>query len=73
MPKLRVHNLAISLDGYAAGPDQSLADPIGVGGGRLHEWVFQTRTGRRMLGQEAPKGVALQHEQDAGLGGDRIR
>ena len=32
MPKLRVHNLSMSLDGYAAGPDQSLENPLGVGG-----------------------------------------
>jgi dihydrofolate reductase len=50
MPKLRVHNFAISLDGYGAGPDQNLDNPLGVGGTRLHEWVFKTRTGRRMLG-----------------------
>jgi hypothetical protein len=52
MPKLRVHNLALSLDGYAAGPDQSIDHPLGVGGPRLHEWVFATRTGRRMFGLE---------------------
>ncbi|WP_027503382.1 dihydrofolate reductase family protein [Rhodococcus sp. UNC363MFTsu5.1] len=52
MPKLRVHNLAISLDGYAAGQDQSADNPLGVGGERLHEWVFATRTGRRMLGED---------------------
>ncbi len=39
MPQLRVHNLAISLDGYAAGPDQSVDNPLGVGGPRLNEWV----------------------------------
>jgi len=50
MPKLRVHNLAISLDGYAAGPDQDIDNPLGVGGPGLHEWVFVTRTGRRMQG-----------------------
>src|SRR5229473_5373559 len=50
MPKLRVHNLAISIDGYAAGPDQSLDNPFGVGGPALHEWVFATRTGRQMSG-----------------------
>ncbi len=44
MPKLRVHNLAISLDGYVAGPNQSLDNPLGVGGLGLHEWVFATRT-----------------------------
>jgi dihydrofolate reductase len=52
MPKLRVHNLAISLDGSAAGPDQGLDNPLGVGGERLHEWVFATRYGRRMIGEE---------------------
>ncbi len=50
MPKLRVHNFAISLDGYAAGPNQSLDNPLGVGGTRLHEWVFATRSGQEMLG-----------------------
>ena len=51
MTKLRVHNLAMSVDGYTAGPDQSLEDPLGVGGQRLHEWVFETRSGRRMIGE----------------------
>jgi len=52
MPKLRVHDLAISLDGYAAGPDQGRDNPLGVGGTALHEWVFATRSGRRMQGRE---------------------
>src|SRR5438132_11238398 len=52
MPKLRVHNFAVSLDGYAAGPDQSLDSPLGLGGRRLHEWVFQTQVGRAMIGFE---------------------
>ena len=52
MAKLRVHNLAMSVDGYAAGPDQSLEQPLGVGGRRLHEWVFETRSGRRMIGED---------------------
>lgn len=50
MPKLRVHNFAVSLDGYAAGPDQSLDNPLGVGGDGLHEWAFATRTFRQMQG-----------------------
>jgi hypothetical protein len=37
MPKLRVYSFALSLDGYGAGPDQSTANPVGVGGERLHE------------------------------------
>jgi dihydrofolate reductase len=52
MPKLRVHNLAISLDGYAAGPNQDIDNPLGVGATRLHEWVFATRTGAQMLGED---------------------
>ena len=44
MSQLRVHALSMSLDGYVAGPDQSLEDPLGVGGERLHEWMFETRT-----------------------------
>jgi dihydrofolate reductase len=52
MPKLRVHNFSISIDGYGAGPQQSLADPIGAGGMRLHDWVFRTRSGRQMIGED---------------------
>ncbi|MEA2827212.1 MAG: hypothetical protein QOG43_1651 [Actinomycetota bacterium] len=52
MSKVRVHNLAMSLDGYVAGPDQSADNPLGVGGKRLHEWVFATRAGRQMFGLE---------------------
>jgi dihydrofolate reductase len=40
MTELRVHNLSVSLDGYVAGPDQSEANPLGVGGEQLHEWIF---------------------------------
>ena len=38
MPKLRVHNFSVSLDGYGAGPDQNLDTPLGVGGEELHNW-----------------------------------
>ena len=37
MPKLRVHGLSISLDGYGAGPNQDIHNPLGVGGVALHE------------------------------------
>jgi dihydrofolate reductase len=49
MSQLRVHCLSVSLDGYAAGPDQSREEPLGVGGERLHDWAVATRTGRRMI------------------------
>ncbi|MGZ4141576.1 MAG: dihydrofolate reductase family protein [Actinomycetota bacterium] len=52
MPKLRVHNMSISVDGYVAGPDQSVDDPIGVGGLALHEWVFASRTWHETHGTE---------------------
>jgi dihydrofolate reductase len=39
MSRLRFH-IAISLDGYVAGPDQSVEHPLGVGGMQLHEWFF---------------------------------
>jgi dihydrofolate reductase len=53
MTKLRVHSFGISIDGYGAGPNQDLDNPLGVGGVALHEWVFATRTFRKMFGSEA--------------------
>ena len=44
MSKLKVLAFAVSIDGFGAGPDQSLQDPLGVGGMALHEWMFPTRT-----------------------------
>jgi len=40
------------MDGYGAGPNQDLANPLGVGGPALHEWFFATRTFRRMHGKD---------------------
>jgi dihydrofolate reductase len=52
MTKLRVHGFTISVDGYGAGPDQGLANPLGVGGPALHEWAFATRTFKTMFGSD---------------------
>lgn len=52
MSRLRVHNFAISLDGYGAGPNQSLDNPLGIGGEDLHNWVFETRKWGEMVGTE---------------------
>jgi dihydrofolate reductase len=52
MPKVRVHNFTISVDGYAAGPHQTLDDPLGVGGTRLHEWAGATRSWRQAHGMD---------------------
>ena len=71
MAKLRVHNLTISIDGYGAGPNQDLENPLGVGAERLHEWIFKTRYGRRMIGEEGgDEGLDDQFlaRGDAGIG-----
>ena len=52
MPKVRVNNFAVSLDGYGAGPEQSVENPLGRGGESLHEWFFPTRTFQRMYGDK---------------------
>jgi dihydrofolate reductase len=51
MAKLRFR-IAMSLDGYTAGPEQSKENPLGVGGERLHEWVFSLAAWRAMHGLE---------------------
>ncbi len=52
MSKLRVHSFGLSIDGYGAGPNQSLENPLGVGGLALHEWVFNTHTFHAMVGKD---------------------
>jgi dihydrofolate reductase len=52
MSKLRVNSFSISLDGFGAGPDQDLNNPLGVGGMALHEWAFATRTFHKVHGKE---------------------
>ena len=42
----------MSLDGFVAGPDQSVQNPLGIGGERLHEWVFELAVFRQMHGME---------------------
>ena len=49
MSKLRVESFTISLDGFGAGPDQSLNNPLGVGGTALHAWAMPTRTFQKNL------------------------
>jgi len=50
MAKLRVAAFTISLDGYGAGPNQTLEQPLGVGGESLHGWLVPTRTFQQMYG-----------------------
>ena len=50
MSEVRIHNLAISLDGFATGEPQPLEAPFGHAGERLHEWMFATRFWQEMGG-----------------------
>ncbi|MGH9745064.1 MAG: dihydrofolate reductase family protein [Candidatus Acidiferrales bacterium] len=52
MTKLAVRSFSVSLDGFGAGPEQDIKNPLGVGGMALHEWAFATRTFRQMHGLE---------------------
>ncbi len=71
MARVRVHNFTISLDGYGAGPRQSLEKPLGVGAEALHEWYVTTRTFRRMHGGTGGSGgtdddIAARHGEGVG-------
>jgi dihydrofolate reductase len=58
MQRLRVQGFSISVDGYGAGPNQSLENPLGVGGEALHEWLVHTRTFQQMhRGDGGPTGI----------------
>lgn len=70
MSRLRL-KISMSLDGFVAGPEQSVANPIGVGGTRLHEWVFPLRFWRAMHGLEggeANDSTRVVEESMAGIG-----
>ena len=51
MPKVRAAGFSISIDGFGAGPRQSLEHPLGERGRELHEWAFATRTFQTMFGK----------------------
>lgn len=59
MTRLRVESFTISLDGFGAGPDQSLDNPLGVGGTAMFNWAFATRTFQQthVGGQDGETGV----------------
>lgn len=62
--RLRVQNFTVSLDGYAAGPDQSIDQPLGKDGLLLHDWIFKTASFQSTVGGEGG---------DAGLNDDLFR
>lgn len=49
MTRVRVQGFTVSLDGYGAGPNQDIDNPLGVGGRELHQWLVSTRTFQRTL------------------------
>ncbi|WP_052850134.1 dihydrofolate reductase family protein [Streptomyces avicenniae] len=73
MSRVRVHNFSVSIDGFATGEGQTLEDPFGHAGHRLHEWFFPTRTCQRMQGNEdGSTGVdeAVAHTWNVGVGAE---
>jgi len=50
MSRVRIHNFSISLDGFGTGEGQTLEEPFGHAGSRLHEWFFPTQTFQSMQG-----------------------
>jgi dihydrofolate reductase len=52
MTKVRVNNFTISVDGFGAGPDQSLETPLGIGGEELHDWMVGTKSWRSRHGMD---------------------
>lgn len=71
MSQTRIHNLSISLDGFAAGEGQSLQTPMGHAGERLHTWMFATGFGASLVGGEAGSAgvddtMARRHEPGIG-------
>lgn len=64
MSKVRVHNLAVSLDGFATGEGQSLETPFGHAGTRLMDWFFPTATFQNMTGDRERQPVSLAAQPD---------
>jgi dihydrofolate reductase len=71
MTELKVRCFSISLDGYGAGPNQSLENPMGEGAGGLHQWFRGTRTFQSMIGN-AGKGVDGPDEDFAARGFENV-
>jgi dihydrofolate reductase len=70
MPKLRFR-IAMSLDGFTSGPDQSVENPLGIGGMHLHDWAFELAVWRRphgLEGGEVNASTAVVEESIAGIG-----
>jgi dihydrofolate reductase len=72
MSKVRVH-ITVSADGYVAGPNPSLENPLGEGGGRLHDWAFGLKAWREphgMEGGEVNASTSVVEESLANIGAE---
>src|ERR1700704_3584548 len=69
MSKLLVRSFAVSIDGYGAGPDQDLQNPLGLNGPELMEWFFSTRVWRQMHGQADGENGIDNEIAESGLAG----
>lgn len=72
MSKVRVH-ISTSLDGYVAGPNQSMKEPLGAGGEHLHDWVVGLKVWREhsgMTGGEETVSTAVFEEEIANVGAE---
>jgi dihydrofolate reductase len=70
MSRLRL-KISMSLDGFVAGPSQSVDNPLGIGGTRLHEWVFPLEVWRAehgLPGGEVNESTAVVEESLANIG-----
>ena len=65
MAMLRL-NITMSLDGYVAGPNQSVENPLGEGGEALHEWAFATRSFRAIHGRRGRGRARRRHRRARG-------
>jgi dihydrofolate reductase len=73
MTRTRIHNLSISLDGFATGEGQTIDTPMGHATGRLHEWMFATRFGGSIFGRTGgTAGVddAFAEQHEPGIGAE---
>jgi hypothetical protein len=64
-------SISTSLDGFVAGPNQSLQEPLGIGGEQLHEWVVALKAWRRAHdknGGEVNESTAVMEEELASIG-----
>lgn len=66
MSKIRVAGFSLSIDGFGAGPEQSLENPLGKRGPEMFQWFFGTKTFKAMTGQSGgPEGVDDQYAHRA--------